>query len=203
MYFPVQIKFPDFFVTFQCYTVADSTHLTLLRQVSIYVYCVSITLFMVAYHRHEYIYPNFSRTIFKSPDFSHVFPLVATLLPVMPLTVGEQSKQSQQRLTAAAVALPQDAPEELVADVAALQWRERVTAEVMLVSSTWTAPYWCLSLRLLLLLSWCSWWPRRSFTLQWWLNTVHNIIMHTLHTHTYFYSTKKSWNKSEALASGD
>ena len=145
---------------------------------------------MVAYHRHEYIYPNFSQTIFKSPDFSHVFPLVATLLPDMPLTVGEQSKQSQQRLTAAAVALPQDAPEELVADVAALQWWERVTAEVMLVSSTWTAPYWCLSLRLLLLLSWCSWWPRRSFTLQWWLNTVHNIIMHTLHTHTYFYSTK-------------
>jgi len=46
---------------------------------------------------------------------------VATLLPDMPLTVGEQSKQSQQRLTAAAVALPQDAPEELVADVAALQ----------------------------------------------------------------------------------
>ena len=37
---------------------------------SIYVYLVSIALLVVAHHRQEHIFPDFSLITFKFPDFS-------------------------------------------------------------------------------------------------------------------------------------
>ena len=68
-------------------------------------------------------------------------------------------------LTTATIALPNDAPQKLVADVTTLQWWETVVVEMMVVSRT--RPAWLWRLTLLLQVSW----SRRHFTLHWRLNT--------------------------------
>jgi len=47
---------------------------------SIYVYLVSIALLVVAHHRQEYVFHDFSLIAFKFPDFSMFSRLAATLL---------------------------------------------------------------------------------------------------------------------------